>query len=75
MKKGTFPAIFAVILLLVAPVIASAMTNIPAEPKKGTPAPKQEATQEMNVQTGGAKAKEQDAIKKDSNKNGNPRSN
>lgn len=74
MKKGTVPAIFTLILLLAAPVMASAMTNIPAEPKKGTPAPKQEATQTRSVQTGGAKTEAQDAIKKDSNKNENPRS-
>lgn len=68
MKKAIISAIFAMIGLLVAPVIASAMTNIPAEPKKGSPAPKQAATQAKIVHIGGTKTKEQDS-KKDSSDN------
>ncbi|MHB9101712.1 MAG: hypothetical protein ACYC2E_09400 [Sulfuricella sp.] len=74
MKKETVLAISVVITLLVTPVIANAMTNIPVEPKKGTSTPKNEATQVKSEQSGVEKGKAQDVVKKNSNKKENPRS-
>lgn len=75
MNNGTVPAIFTLILLLSAPFMASAMTNIPAEPKKkGTTIPEQVVTPLRNVPAGSTKVEVQDAIKKDSNKHENIRS-
>lgn len=70
MKKETVPAILAVILLLVTPVIANAMTNIPVAPKKATSTPKNEATQGKSEQAGVEKGKAQNGV----NKNEKPRS-
>lgn len=74
MKKETVIAISVVITLLVTPVIASAMTNLPAEPKKGTSTPKNEDTQVKSEQAGVEKGKAQDGVKKNSNTKKNPRS-
>lgn len=75
MNNGTVPAIFTLILLLSAPFMASAMTNIPAEPKKkGTTIPEQVVTPLRNIPAGSTKDEVQDAIKKDSNKHENIRS-
>lgn len=71
MKRKTVPAIFAVVLLLLAPVIASAMTNIPMETKKSTSTPKQDATQVRKAPIRDTKTKEHDATTKDSNRKEN----
>ena len=74
MKKETVPAILVVILLLVTPVIANAMTNIPLEPKKGTSTPKNEATRVKSEQAEVEKGKAQDVVEKKLNKKENSRS-